>query len=68
MGVMEADFAILKAQIKTVIDDDVRLETKHYRIDREEVETDIEYLMSACRDFWRYVETDTEPPLILPEI
>lgn len=68
MGVMEADFAILKAQIKTVIGDDVRLETKHYRIDREDVERDIEYLMSACKDFWQYVETDTEPPMILPEI
>ena len=68
MAVIEADFAVLKAQIKTVIDDDVRLETKHYKIERSDVQEDIDYLMTACKDFWQYVKDDKEPPLILPEI
>lgn len=68
MAVIEADFAVLKAQIKTVIDDDVRLETKHYTIERADVQGDIDFLMNACKDFWQYVKDDKEPPLILPEI
>ena len=68
MAVIEADFAVLKAQIKTVIDGDVRLETKHYKIERSDVQEDIDYLMSACKDFWQYVKDDKEPPLILPKI
>ena len=68
MAVIEADFAVLKAQIKTVIDGDVRLETKHYKIERADVQGDIDFLMNACKDFWQYVNDDKEPPLILPEI
>ena len=68
MAVIEADFAVLKAQIKTVIDGDVRLETKHYKIERADVQDDIDYLMNACKDFWQYVKDDRQPPLILPEI
>ena len=68
MAVTEADFAVLKAQIKTVIDGDVRLETKHYKIERADVQGDIDFLMNACKDFWQYVKDDKEPPLILPEI
>lgn len=68
MAVIEADFAVLKAQIKTVIDGDVRLETKHDKIERADVQGDIDFLMNACGDFWQYVQDDKEPPLILPEI
>lgn len=68
MAVIEADFAVLKAQIKTVIDGDVRLETKHYKIERADVQGDIDYLMSACKDFWQYVQDDKEPPLVLPSL
>lgn len=68
MAVIEADFAVLKAQIKTVIDGDVRLETKHYKIERADVQDDIDYLMNACKDFWQYVQDDKEPPLVLPSL
>lgn len=68
MAVIEADFAVLKAQIKTVIDGDVRLETKHYKIERSDVQEDIDYLMTACKDFWQYVKDDKEPPLVLPSL
>ena len=68
MAVIEADFAVLKAQIKTVIDGDVRLETKHYKIERADVQGDIDFLMNACGDFWQYVQDDKEPPLVLPSL
>lgn len=68
MAVIEADFAVLKAQLKTEFDGDVRLETRHYRIERDEVQEDIDYLMQKGAEFWEYVKSDTRPPLILPEI
>lgn len=68
MAVMEADFAVLKAQLKTDFDGDVRLETRHYHIERNEVQEDIDYLMQKGAEFWEYVKSDTRPPLIFPEI
>ena len=68
MAVMEADFAVLKAQIKTDFGGDVRLETRHYHIERSEAQEDIDYLMQKGAEFWEYVKSDTRPPLILPEI
>lgn len=68
MAVMEADFTVLKAQLKTNFDGDVHLETRHYRIERSEVQEDIDYLMRKGAEFWEYVKSDTRPPLILPEI
>lgn len=68
MAVTEADFAVLKAQLKTDFDGDVRLETRHYHIERREAQEDIDYLMWKGAEFWEYVKSDTRPPLILPEI
>ena len=68
MAVLEADFAILKAQLKTVFDGVPYLQTRHYKIERSEVEEDIKYLMAKGTEFWRYVETGKKPPLVLPEI
>lgn len=67
MAVLEADFCVLKAQLKTVFDGVPYLQTKHYFIEREEVETEIEYLMNAGAEFWGYVERKEKPPLVLPE-
>lgn len=68
MAVTEADFAVLKAQLKTVFDGVPYLQTRHYKIERSEVEDDIKFLMTKGAEFWRYVESDTKPPLVLPEI
>lgn len=62
------DFVILKAQLKWDIDGDVMCQTKHYVIEREEVEDDISVLIDAERRFSEYLVTDTRPPLILPNI
>lgn len=66
--IMEADFAVLKAQLKTVFDGVPYLQTKHYHIERSEVESDIQYLATKEEKFWRYVEQKKKPPLILPNI
>lgn len=68
MAVLEADFCILKAQLKTVFDGIPYLQTKHYKIERAEVQEDIEYLMAEGAKFWGYVEAGKMPPLKLPEI
>jgi len=62
------DFVILKAQLKWDFDGDVMCQTKHYVIEREEVEDDIAVLIDAERRFTEYLVTDTRPPLILPNI
>lgn len=68
LAVMEADFAVLKAQLKTDFEGDVRLETRHYHIERREAQEDIDYLMRKGAEFWEYVMRDERPSLILPEI
>lgn len=63
------DFAILKAQLKHQIGDELPyLQTRHYMIERSEVEGDIEYLKEAEREFWRCIKEDRRPATILPEI
>lgn len=62
------DFAILKAQLKTVYEGDVRLNTRHYHIERTEIQDDLDYLLAKEIDFWSYVQKDRKPPLVLPPI
>ncbi len=68
MAVMEADFAILKAQLKTDYDGDIQITTKHYHMERKEVQEDMDYLMQKGTEFWEYVKSDIRPPLVLPKI
>ena len=68
MAVCEADFCILKAQLRTEFDGLPYLQTKHYRIEREDVQDDIDYLMAKGAEFWQYVQSDTRPPLVLPDL
>lgn len=69
MAIMEADFAILKAQLKyDYAGEEVFAMIKHYKIERADVQDDIEYLMQAEEEFSRYMAEDTPPPLILPTI
>jgi putative phage-type endonuclease len=62
------DFAILKAQLKTVYSDEVRLNTRHYFIERADVQEDLDYLLEQEIKFWQYVTSDKKPPLVLPNI
>lgn len=62
------EFAILKAQLKYDFGGDIVLHTRHYKIERSEVEADIEYLQSSEKTFWKQVQERKKPALILPEI
>lgn len=66
--VTEFDFAVLKAQLKTVFDGVPYLQTKHYFIEREDVEADIKYLASQELKFWEDVQKKRKPAFILPPI
>ena len=68
MAVYEADFCVLKAQLKTVFDGVPYLQTKHYFIERSEVQEDIDYLMQKGSEFWEYVQSGQCPALVLPAI
>lgn len=62
------DFAVLKAQLKYEFDGEIYLQTKHYKIERSEVEEDIKFLESSEKRFWKQVQERSRPGLILPEI
>lgn len=65
MAVLDASFAILKAQLKYQGDSyrEPLLVTKHYRIERNE--TEINYLMSNCAAFWENVKNRRRPNLTI---
>lgn len=66
--VTEFDFAILKAQLKFDYGGDIVLHTRHYLIERSEVEADIQYLQNSEKRFWKQLQAGHKPALILPEI
>lgn len=66
--VTEFDFAVLKAQLKYEFNGEIYLQTKHYKIEREEVQADIEFLESSEKKFWQQVQDRKRPDLILPNI
>ena len=68
MGVYEAEFAILKAQLKWDRDGEIFEVIKHYHVERSDVQNDIEYLFQKGSEFWEYCKNDIQPPLILPAI
>ncbi|MCX4348385.1 MAG: YqaJ viral recombinase family protein [Alphaproteobacteria bacterium] len=68
LNVTGFDFAILKAQLKTEWQNEIRLTTRHYYFNRMDFEEDINVLAGAELKFWQHVINDTEPNLILPAI
>lgn len=69
LNVTGYSFAILKAQLKYDFDGDIKLETRHYKINRSDFEEDIKELEKTEVEFWtKYVEKDIQPPLELPNL
>lgn len=62
------DFAILKGYIRYYKDGELKVSIRHYRIERSEVQNDIDYLVGKEAEFWNCVKTNRRPALILPEI
>jgi len=66
--VTEFEFAVLKAQIKSEYGDMPYLQTRHYLIERSDVQDDISFLEEEERKFWELVKLNKQPALKLPEI
>lgn len=67
--VTEFDFAIIKAQLKyEIAGEEPFLHTKHYTIERADVESEIQYLAEKEAEFAEHIMTKTPPQLLLPEI
>ena len=62
------DFAVLHAQLKQVWDGDIRTIRRSDRINRQDVQADLDYLLAQEIAFWRMVQEGREPALLLPEI
>lgn len=66
MAMIDADFVIVKAQLKYEYEDQEPYSiTKHYRIERADVQNDIDELMEKAGEFAEYIKNDTEPPIVL---
>lgn len=68
MLVTEYDFVVLVAQLKSEFNGEIYKQTKHYKIERADVEEDIQYLADKELKFWKMVQEKKKPALILPEI
>ena len=68
MMVMEAEFAVLKAQIKRWIDDELVIQVKHYFFERASYGNDISILEKEEIDFALCLRNHTRPALLLPEV
>lgn len=66
--VTEYEFVKLRAQIRSRWNNQIRLTTKDYHIERSEVLRDIEILMEAEKKFINQVNSRSQPALILPNI
>lgn len=68
MLILEADFAILKAQLKSRFGGETYIQTKHFKIEREEVREDLQILEEKERQFAEALKEKKRPPLILPPL
>lgn len=66
--VTEFDFVVLVAQLKSEFNGEIYKQTKHFKIERAEVEEDIKFLESSEKKFWKQIQERRKPDLILPEI
>lgn len=62
------EFAILKAQLKSDWQGEIRITTRHYKFERQDYIDDLKALLRAEMRFWSHVENKTRPPLQLPPI
>lgn len=66
--VTEYAFVELRAQLKSVWQDQIRISTRDYHIERSEVKEDIELLKKEEEKFWQMVQKKQKPALLLPKI
>lgn len=66
--VTEYEFVVLVAQLKSEFNGEIYKQTKHYKIERADVEGDIQYLANEELKFWKLVQEKRKPNLLLPNI
>lgn len=66
--VTEYEFVVLVAQLKSEFNGEIYKQTKHYKIERADVEDDIQYLAAEEKKFWKLVQEKKKPNLLLPNI
>lgn len=62
------EFVVLRARLKSNWGKEIRVQEKDYFIERDEVQEDLDYLLKEEIKFWKYVESERKPSLILPQI
>ena len=65
LNVTGFSFAYLFAEL--TYSEDLQM-TKTFKFDRNNLAEDIEYLQEKEIEFWKYVESDKRPPLVLPNM
>lgn len=68
LAVTEWEFVVLRAQLKSEHGERLKIETRDYFVEREEVEESIQELVEAEQRFWQHVQNGMRPDLILPVI
>ena len=61
--VTEYDFVVLVAQLKSEFNGEIYKQTKHYKIERADVEEDIQYLANEEKKFWKLVQEKKKPKI-----
>lgn len=62
------EFVVLRAHLVSRWGKEVRTEAKHYFIERCEVEADLNYLLEEEIRFWKQVQSNQMPALMLPAL
>lgn len=68
LAVTNYEFAVLKARLKSEWGGKCRVSVRHYLIERDDAEEDINYLVEKEEQFWQCVVSGRRPDLILPVI
>lgn len=59
------DFAVLNAELRRLRDSDWNSEIKEYTIEADEVRADMAYVEEEVTKFWRYIESDRQPTVVI---
>lgn len=64
----DCEYAHLIALLRFNFDSELYEQVRNYHIERQEVQEDINYLITAEKEFWGYVQIRKKPPVLLPDI
>ncbi len=62
LNITQFDFLVLSAELRFP---DSTAETREYNIEADEVRADMSYVEDEVTKFWRYIESDRQPPVVI---